>query len=198
MQVKRRGSWVAALAGMLMLTACYPLSLQPLFTEGDVTVDAALAGIWQKGGDEEQWVIEAPQGGAYKATHRVGDESESLVIRAGRLGPATLLEMRGEKNPDDSQAVPAYSFWRFRREGDQLEVMPLKPEYFEALIKAGKLNIAQVVRGELVVFTGTTAEVRAWLLPRLADREMYQDTERFRRVRVEQRDGMRGPGDGNR
>lgn len=180
--MKQRASWIAALAGMLMLTACYPLSLQPLFTEAEVAVDTGLAGIWQKGGEEDQWIIEAPQGGAYRVTHRVRDESERLVVRVGRLGAATFLEMRGEKNPDDSQAVPAYSFWRFRREGDRLEVMPLKPEYFEALIKAGKLDIAQVVRGEFVVFTGTTAQVRAFLLPRLEDKEMYQDTERFRRM----------------
>lgn len=182
MRRRRMAAWTAALGGMLMLAGCYPLSLQPLFTDGDVTVDAGLAGVWQKVGGEEQWVIEAPQGQTYQVTHREGDDTEALVVRTGRLGGATFLEMRGAKNPDDSQAIPAYSFWRMKREGDRLEVMPLKPEYFEALIQAGKLDIAQMARSEYVVFTGTTAQVRAFLLARLEDKEMYQETERFRRM----------------
>lgn len=182
MRMRRRLAVCAALAGMLALTACYPLSLQPLFTDGDVAVDAGLAGVWQKPDSEEKWVIEAPQGQTYRTTHRDANDSEVLVVRTGRLGATTWLEMRGEKNPDDSQAIPAHSFWRYRRDGDRLEVMPLKPEYFEALIKAGKLDTAQIARNEYVVFTGTTAQVRAMLAARLEDKEMYQETERFRRV----------------
>lgn len=178
----RTVGWIAVMAGMLMLAACYPLSLQPLFTDGDVTVDAGLEGVWQKVGGEAQWIVEAPQGRQYRVTLREGNETEHLVVRLGRLGEATFLEMRGEKDPDSSQAIPAHSFWRVKREGDSLEVRPLKPEYFVGLIQAGKLEIGQVVRGELVVFTGTTAQVRAFLLPRLEEAEMYRETERFARM----------------
>ncbi len=168
---------------MLGLTGCYPLSLQPLFTPADVTVDEGLAGAWQKQGETDRWELDAPKNAEYKLRHVVGDETEHLVARVGRVGDVTFLEMRGEKNPDDSQAVPGYSFWRIKREGDRLEVLPLRPEYFEELIQAGKLEKAQIVRGEFVVFTGTTAEVRAMLRARVGERAMYGEVVALRRLR---------------
>ncbi|MBI4890087.1 MAG: hypothetical protein HY821_05625 [Acidobacteria bacterium] len=168
---------------MVGLTGCYPLSLQPLFTASDVAADEGLAGVWQKQGETDRWELEAPKNGEYRMRHVVGDETEHLVARVGRVGEVTFLEMRGEKNPDDSQAVPGYSFWRIKREGDRLEVLPLKPEYFEALIRSGKLEKAQMVRGEFVVFTGTTAEVRAMLRARVSEEAMYGELERLRRIK---------------
>jgi hypothetical protein len=180
-------AWAAALALMLSLTACYPLFLQPLFTDRDLVSGVDLAGVWQKPGDDEKWIVSAA-GKEFKATHVVGGESEHLMLRVGTLGDVRFLEMRGEKNPDDSQAIPGHSLWRIRLEGDSLEVIPLNPEYFEGLIQSGKLEMAQVVRKEFVVFTGTTQQVRAFLTPRLGEAGMYQTAERYRRT---SRDGSR-------
>jgi len=72
-------------------------------------------------------------------------------VRLGRLGPYQFLEMRGDGNSNESQSIPGHSFWRIRLEGDSLTVLPLKPEYFEALIKTRKLDFALVVSEKLVV-----------------------------------------------
>jgi hypothetical protein len=178
----KRLRWLALCAAALLLTGCYPLFLQPLFKEKDLVTDAALAGVWQKAGSEETWTIEGDGGKGYRVTRKEGQESERLLVRLGRLGAARFLEMRGEKNPEESQSIPGYSFWRVRLEGDALEVLPLKPEYFEGLIQAGQLEMAQVVRGEFVVFTGTTAQVRGFLEKRVEDEAMYQEPERYRRM----------------
>lgn len=57
--------FVAALAAVL--TGCIP-SVNPFYTEQDVSFDPRLVGLWQKSGEQETWQFEKEGEKAYKLT----------------------------------------------------------------------------------------------------------------------------------
>jgi len=80
---------VALCAMSLWLTGCYPLSVQPLFTEKDLIMDPRLEGVWQKVGDEEQWIIRASGQNEYKAPGRREVRKRLWLCGSGGWAPTS-------------------------------------------------------------------------------------------------------------
>lgn len=172
-------------AGLMVLSSCTPLALNPFYTAQDLARDAAFPGVWQEvGGTDRMFckeskdgyeceVIEQDAGSATFDVHfmRVGEELYADLYPQNPRIRHGLLKLH---------LAPGHTLARLRHDGDSLRI---------ALLSAGwvrKQPVAHTLVGpkqEDVVLALPTKDLRLLLVAAGADPKAFTDPEEWRKVR---------------
>ncbi len=162
-----------------LLTACVP-SLNPLYTDADLTVDDALTGLWYDS-DGASWYFERSDGPSYRLTYSPKLAGVPLQERPGRpghfvahlvrLGNDLFLDLYPDSYPDGPDLgndllafhlVPAHTFSRIWIERDSLRLGMMDPDWLDAALDSGEIELAHKRGDEGILLTASTAELQAF------------------------------------
>lgn len=183
--------WLPVVALAAVLTGCYPLSIQPFYTQKDLVYDPALVGVWKETGDDPAvWTIRRGDATSYEALSTEDADTRRYEFHIVQLGGVRYLDVVPKEDEGMAQHIPAHSLHRIRITADQIDIEPLKADYFEALIKGQKIRIAQKVSvptqggvDDKIVLTGSTAELQEFVLQHSKEKGFFDDMAHYKRMR---------------
>ncbi len=180
---KLMGVAATAIALSLVLSGCFTLSVNPLYTP-DVVVahdemTPNLAGVWgdPENPDEGTWQFVESTGNSYRLIIR--EEEQSLLVdpeRDGifeahllRLGDQLYLDLFPEE-PDGvnefymAHVIPAHSFLKVELEGHVLSLAFFDFMWLRDAIKEGRIDIPHQRQDDLLVLVASTPELQELIL----------------------------------
>lgn len=183
--------WLLVVALAAVLTGCYPLSIQPFFTQKDLVYDPALVGVWKEADSGTSvWTIRRGDATSYEALNTEDGDTRRYQFHLVQLGDARYLDIVPLEEEGMAQHIPAHSLHRIRISADVVEIEPLSLDYFDALINAHKTGIAQKVAVPIqqgvdnkIVLTGSTAELQEFVLKHAREKELFAEMGQYKRMR---------------
>jgi len=183
--------WLPVVALAAVLSGCYPLSVQPFFTHKDLVYDPALVGVWKEAGSGSAlWTIRRGDATSYEALLTEDEESRRYQFHLLQLGDARYLDIVPLEDESMIQHIPAHSLHRIRIGATTIDIEPLNIDYFDALIKAGKIGFAQHVAvptqqgvDNKIILTASTAELQEFLLKHAGEKDLFGEKQQYKRVR---------------
>jgi hypothetical protein len=175
-----------ALILLLSSTGCVP-SLQPLFIASELLDPSQLAGSWQDSDGETAWVLRSTPQKELEAAHTEKGESHLFKIRLGRIGRHEFLDLEpaGELPFRDEtykiHHLPVHTFYKIVRAPGAVRVYSLSDDALKRLQAARKAGIGQIVV-DAFVFTGSSAQLREFLLKNGDDDSLFMSPAVFTRV----------------
>jgi hypothetical protein len=191
----RAGGVVFAVALTVMLTGCAGVvSLHPAAAPDakEVVFEAALTGVWEEvkaGGDGVRTRYSLVQrGSGYDVTVKEGPKE----IR-GLQGTMQLLKA-GDRYlmdvycPSDWYPPPVHIFFKLRWEKDRAWAAEMQSDWFKEQIRTRGQPRHEVLREDAkdpdrIVLTASSAELRRYLLPYLAEDRAFDDETELRRLK---------------
>jgi tetratricopeptide (TPR) repeat protein len=159
------------------------LSLRPLYTPETAVLNPALVDLW---GTILSFRIEPDA----KAGYRVILSGEQfLTFRLVQLGTETIADCEFPDKPFEPR-LPMHRFARLRLEGNALRVDWLgSKELGQRIVRTGSPRHEQLeIDGEdVLLLTGSTAELQHFLLECLKQPDAFEDSEKFERAGPEPR-----------
>src|ERR1039458_4711843 len=159
------------------------LSLRPLYTPETAVLNPALVDLW---GTILSFRIEPDA----KAGYRVILSGEQfLTFRLVQLGTETIADCEFPDKPFEPR-LPMHRFARLRLEGNALRVDWLgSKELGQRIVRTGSPRHEQLeIDGEdVLLLTGSTAELQHFLLECLKQPDAFEDSEKFERTGPEPR-----------
>lgn len=170
---------------LLLLGSCGDLlSVHPLATKANTTLDSSLLGEWQ--------CVDKDSKGMARVRMGVGDEYDiiwvpgeadgeplRLVAKVVKLGEARVLDMVAIK--ERTLSIPGHFFARIEREGDTLKFRWLDSDWLRAqAVAAG--GVAHAIVDRKPVVTAGPAALQAFLLKFGLDSRAVSDSMTFRRA----------------
>jgi hypothetical protein len=165
-------------AAVSLLTGCVP-SIEPLYTDRDVTSDPRVAGAWTVKGGE---MTVTADGRGYKVAYT---DNESPVHRMNfkahlvKLGGTPFVDLFPEPPQDMScyPCVPMHMFAKLTIQGNTLRVDLFDPSWFDKMAKEGKITTGHTMVGDGYMLTAKTADLQAFVLRYANDPKAFVDTE---------------------
>ncbi|MCP4547449.1 MAG: hypothetical protein GY835_13405 [bacterium] len=171
---------IAALLGCISLLAgCYALSINPLYTEGDIiphgSLNPGLTGIWgdPTGEDPETWQFIEIEENAYRLIIRekrrnlIADPERDgmFIVHLLQLDDRFYLDVYPEEPEGVNEnflahVIPAHSFLKVKTEGHILSLSLLDGEWLQEGLEQGDLDIDHVEQEEIFVLTATTEDLQ--------------------------------------
>jgi len=188
-----KANFILLLLAMVSSTGCVSVvSLHPLAApkDPDVVFDPALVGTWQNADpqdDKTQYAVTHDESG-YTVTVRpdpeksdAGKEEVKLPMQVLKVGGQYLLDIDWPK--DDTQ-VPVHVFFRLRLERDSACLALMDSDWLQEQIKIGVLLRHEVLTEDhgRILLTGSSSELRSYLLPYFADDRSFEGETELRRT----------------
>ena len=177
---------LVSFTAFLVLTGCVP-SLQPLYTEEDLTFDPALLGTWRGEDPGDTWEFTQGHGTEY---HLVVNETPSHSSDGGK-GEFTvhLVIVDGMRFldlfPDEPDCplsslllvhlVPVHTFWRVLQVEPSLKLAYFSPgegenrDWLQSLLKTDPTAIRQEQVEDGILLTAAPKELQKFLLAHLQE-----------------------------
>jgi hypothetical protein len=185
--------WFVAAVAVCMLSACFS-SVSPFVSAADVAYDARLVGTWSDSEGKQSAVI-VRDGDGYNISYT---ESDGKVGRfhgvLGRLGTRQVLDVFPEDLPRDksdvylSLLVKTHGIIILETAETQLTIRALDVEAIKKLLKERPSLVDHIVipnrfepKGEDVVLTASTADVRKFLSEIIDRPGVLEEPESWRR-----------------
>jgi hypothetical protein len=152
----------------LMLVGCVH-SLNPLFTNEDLTFEPKLLGLWSESDTaKERWTFEQAGDQAYKVTYQEDDKKGVFDVHLLRLGQQLYLDFfpneEAMKNMDGSDLykyhwLPVHTFARVYQVEPELAMAFMDPDWLDKHLANNPDAIAHVRRGDddLILTASTKA-----------------------------------------
>ncbi len=166
-----------------LLSGCWTLSMNPLYTEDSLVahdaLDPNLAGVWgnPEKPDAETWQFIEADGNSYRLIIR--EKEQSLLVNPEvdgvfeahllRLGDHMFLDVYPEEPPSVNEfykahVIPMHSFMKVKLEGHVLTLSDFDAEWLEEGIEQGTIDIRHERRDEMIVLTASTRDLQALIL----------------------------------
>jgi hypothetical protein len=175
----------ALLLACAALAGCVP-SLHPLYTEQDGAFEPDLLGSWDD--EEGRPAFEfARAGPGYDALYRAGQEPARFEGRLVRLGERTFLDLfpqmehSGMNDLLAAHLVAAHVFFRVEVSSAELKLSALDPVWTAELLEKDPGALRHETRGDLVLLTAPTPELRAFVEKHGGDEAAFPGPGVFRR-----------------
>ncbi len=173
---RRSALLVLALAGVVLWSGCYVMSLNGLFTEESETAfEPALVGAWVQHDKDGDITISFRQSATKKYTIEYGFKSKKgksdsgsfkYFGRLGSIGDQVFLDVEPpelKESADDAHHLPVHTFWKLTLDKDSLQIDKINDEWLgHYLEKKPELLPATEVKGDLLL-TGDTPQIRKML-----------------------------------
>jgi hypothetical protein len=186
---------ILVLAGLLSLSGCITLSVQPLYTDADIVVEPLLAGLWgdPDGENPETWQFTSNQDNTYRLIVRDQDTLRVDPARDGifiatlvRLNDRLYLDIYPEEPEVGSEfyrshVIPGHSFWSVKLEGHVLSLRTLDYDILSQGLETGRYDVDFYEQKGLFMLTADTAKLQALVVE--YGEELFTDVESMTRVR---------------
>jgi len=194
----------ALLGTGLLISGCFPTSINPLYTEQDLAFDPALAGVWHGGdGDaaaaKERWVFEKAGDKNYKLVYTDKDgKAGQFDVHRLKLGDTLFLDFfpgdRGDEETKRSDLyqyhfVPVHSFAKVSQTDSALKLSFLSLEWLGKLLEKNPRAIRHEMVGptneQTLVFTASTKDLQKFVLKHMGNKEAFLEPIDLKRERAE-------------
>jgi hypothetical protein len=164
-----------ALVAATMSAACLVVSLHPVYDPETIAFDPALVGTWLSDEDGVTLTIDRGEWHSYHLTLLDHDKPTRLSARQTRVGSLQLLDVTPLDGSDTLPLqLPVHGIYRFEIEADTLTLATLDYDRLYTMATNGTGPAGVVVDDRKnVVFTGSTPEVRRWLLEHAGDEGLF-------------------------
>ena len=187
----------ALMAGLLTLSGCVVLSLNPIYTDRDLVYWPELEGTWVFASDSDHRQSYCFERGddakEYRVIMRNGDESCVLSVHLTQIGKYTFLDATlGKSNPDHLEFAfmrPVHYFCKIELNGDTLRMGEMDSNWVKQRHDKKRLSIAHET-DESTLLTANTKRVRRFLARWANDSDAFEDWTEMKR---KSQDGAASP-----
>jgi len=175
-------------------SAVFVSSVQPNFTELDLTTDGALPGTWSYEGEltlvfqsreQSQYdvVLEENENGKRRTSHFEG--------HLFRLGPDTFLDLYPTQLPDGSEFYqlhffPSHTVAKIEFFGDEMRLTFLSAPWLSREIKDGAISLPHAITNGALLLTATTKEIQEVLSANSSNEQAFSEPIPFEQVTHEE------------
>ena len=163
-----------ALGFIALATACVP-SLNPLYSDKDLTFDPALLGVWEEKGTGESWAFAKNGKLGYSVSHTDADGRKSkLTAHLVKLEDKLFLDLFPAPGTSPLTGSSTHTFIHIVSR-EPMRVAVLEPRWLKDYLTDHPGAIRhQKVNGEIVL-TSSPAESQKFLLAHLNTRDAYTE-----------------------
>jgi len=161
---------LTAVAVAAMLSGCWVLSIEPLYTDKDLVFEPSLVGNWgDNSGDDETWTFSAQDSSAYLLVTTAPGETNAhfdahLLRLDGRLYMDLLPQEPEQVNEFQlGHLIPGHSFWTVTLTPDSLILDMLDVQKLKKLIDKAGARIGHIERDDVVVLTDKTPQLQDFI-----------------------------------
>jgi len=187
-----------ALLGLgVMLAGCVAGSLQPLYTDKEVTFDPGLLGKWQELDvpDPGVWTFAKGEVQAYtltieQKTDKGGKDRTFWEAHLVSLGMYTVFDLCPAPLATEKQVVDKYGYvglhsqFLVRRDKDTLHLAVLNLDWVDTQIAQGKAHLSFVeLENQDRLLTGSTQELQQFYASTARDPEAFAELVALKRLK---------------
>ncbi len=182
----------------LLLHAKEIRSIHPLFTEQTSVLDDRILGTWL-GILGDSLVFSRSGDNFYRLELRQTNRILKFEVHLIRINPANdsqyyvnlyPADTDKEYNIDPTHVLPLYSFYKIDLKGNKLNAIALRYEWFQQRIVAGQKIPEYVWIPDGLLLTGSTENLRNFIIENDTVKAMYMEPFEFRRANAEEITGQ--------
>jgi hypothetical protein len=172
-----------------LTTGCGVASVAPYLGDSDVRFDTALVGTWQDSEGKESAMISADGSHGYRIVYRENDgKSGTFVAKLGVLGRYRVLDVQPDDPAPGASAIyrslllPAHGLLVIDSIGRELTFRLIEADSLEAFLERRPSATPHTRVDGATLLTGSTGEVRRFLLAFLQQPNVVTQAEVWRRL----------------
>ncbi|HOP06756.1 MAG TPA: hypothetical protein PLF13_05625 [candidate division Zixibacteria bacterium] len=173
---------------LLAVTGCIPLSINPLYQDGEVISIEGIEGLWVIEGTSD-WIrfqVDTLDPG-YILTMSEDDESTSVFeARPVRVGDMLMIDLFPAEPTEETlgefyqgHLVPVHSFYRIDEVGTRLGISTLEYDWLTSILTDHPDEIAHIWAEEVPILTASTKEIQAFLLKYAVDHDAWTEVAEY-------------------
>lgn len=180
---------LAAMGLATLLTGCWPRSLHPFYTAGDLRAEPRLEGGWKQtpdnGGSAEdermRWTFKALDAQRFELLMSRGQETNAYEARVFELGGTRFLDAFSKTRNVDT--IPAHHLFQLAEVAPTLQVRALNPDWIAKWLEKHPRSLAHVVAAspeeseardpESIVLTAETRDLQRFVRAHQHDPDFF-------------------------
>lgn len=183
--------------GLLAAAAgCIP-SLNPLYTEKELTYDPALVGVWSEQSDsKDTWTFAQGEAKSYNVRITDGDKHSLLVGHLVQLGDQKFLDLTPHKDGlEDTKRegvflaslIPGHLVLWVKSMQPALTLSVMDLDWFGEYLKKNPKAIPHQFLDDRLIFTGSTRELQEFVLKAVLEPKAWSEGTKFSRTEKAQK-----------
>lgn len=175
-----------ALAAAL-LSGCFPLSLNPIYTTADTEFLPQLEGIWSDSGSEPTWTF-TRESRIYWLVLKADDDPSYFRAQPARVQGLLLLDFYPDQPNYDFgligavQFVGVHSFAVVRQVEPTLMLSFMKEEWLEKHLRDHPGSLDYVRQGSRLILTSPTTNLQRFVIEHQDDQDAFYETVELSRI----------------
>jgi hypothetical protein len=169
-----------ATLGAIILAGCIPLSLNPFYTEKDLSFDPALVGRWGEQDKGAQVSFEQNGVSAYLMVDLEGDSTLKFEVHLFKVGGKLLMDIYpksaslGKNDLFEMHLIRGHSLLRVDQIAPSLITSGLEKKWLTELLSKDTEALPHVISDDQLVLTATTLELQSFILKHVADENAWE------------------------
>jgi len=173
----------------VVVSGCWVRSLNPIYTEKDVTFDPKLVGTWvvaDDDGEEETMVFRRSGENAYELVYVSRGKAGTFDAKLVKIDDTLFVDIspkppQGFEGGYTLHLIRSHSFVKIEIGEKETRIIPLDHEWLKKALDAGKVKLAHEVVDELVVLTASTEDLQKFLRTHADDKKAFPKASVLRR-----------------
>jgi hypothetical protein len=175
---------------VLIMSACWPLSVHPLYFENDLVFESGLVGTWGEEEDEQDisdlWIFKAASENSYQLIIKEEDSEDGVFeTHLLKLGEHYFLDLYPEEPETGNEfynahVIPAHSFIRLSLEGHVLRLGFFDLEWLKNNLDQKKVSIKHERREDMIVLTASTKKLQEFVLEHAEEAFQFEEDPLYR------------------
>lgn len=176
-----------SLVAVLVFANGCALSVNPVVPESEATFDSALLGTWEEVDGSDRAVVSRGVGTTYAIAYTSDGKVTRLEARLGRLGEHVVLDVWPAADSAPSElsagfAIPGHLIVKLDAGAGEARVALLEPDSLLAALRSQRVTVEYQYTGGRPILHGTTEQLRAALMPYLAQPGAFAPPDLYRRT----------------
>jgi len=191
---------LTVLGTLLLISGCFPVSLNPLYTGKELAFDPALLGLWQGGvSTNDTWNFNRGDGREYKLIYTDEDgKTGRFDAHRLKLGDVLFLDFypAEEESRETNRSellkyhfVRVHSFAKLSQSDSALQLSFFSLKWLQELLEKNPEAIRHEKVGstndERIVLTASTAELQKFVLKHLETKDAFLEPMNLKRKTAE-------------
>ena len=171
---------------LAVLSGCV-VTVDPVISEDDATMDSRLLGSWEQVSGSDRAVVSRTAENTYAIDYTSRKNVSRFEARLGKLGEHSVLDVwavpgKSDKNrPDAGLLVAGHLLLDLEIGSQEIQVTALDPDAMLAALRTSDLGLDYTETDNQLVLHGTTEELRSTLSTLLGRSGVLGDTDVWRR-----------------
>jgi hypothetical protein len=156
----------------ILVSGCWTLSVDPLYSEDTLVFQPELLGIWGDPDDSSSgtWTFLPVEGQkAYRLVIEEPEKPDGLFeAHLVQLGDHLFMDLYPEEPGSGNEfyvghVIPAHSIWKMSIQGYVVTLDILDSQWLKQQIDSGKSQLQHLRRDDVIVLTASTAELQTFV-----------------------------------